>query len=293
MKIKISALTDKGFERENNEDACVYCVDLQQPKWTAQGNMKNYLPLSADGALLLVADGMGGPNAGEVASSLAVDSICESFSSAEMEQKPQSAVDMDEMLTESIRKADVIINGRIIDDASTAGMGTTIVLCWLKPDKAHVAWCGDSRCYLFRDGKLNMLTKDHSYVQELVDDGTITAEEAFTHPDSNIITKGLGDFNSEVEPDIVNIEVKTNDTYLLCSDGLCGYCTDQQIAEIMTQYKESPALQTEHLLQLALDAGGCDNISIVVAHVLGDADEPSEPKSSGSLKAALKKLFGY
>ncbi len=291
MKISISSLTDIGLERENNEDACAYCLDLSRPQWVDKGSMSRYEPLSQSGALLLVADGMGGPNAGEVASSLAVESIRQSYSSIDKEKEDGAASDTDEFMAAAIRKADAVINGRIIDDISTAGMGTTIVLCWLKPEKAHIAWCGDSRCYLLRNGKLTMLTKDHSYVQELVDNGEITAEEAFSHPDSNIITRGLGEFDNEVAPEIVNVDIQAGDSFLLCSDGLCGYCTDEQISEIMAQHVASPSWQSEQLLKMALDSGGCDNISIVVAHVVGDDDELSEQKSGGFF-SAIKKLFG-
>ncbi|MBQ9355923.1 MAG: Stp1/IreP family PP2C-type Ser/Thr phosphatase [Prevotella sp.] len=290
MKICISALTDTGLERENNEDACIYCPDLEHPSWPEEG-MDYYKPLSQAGSLLVVADGMGGTNAGEVASALAIETVSKAFTAEAAEAALSSAEATDSLLVTTIRRADKVINERIIADPDTAGMGTTIVLCWLQQDKARIAWCGDSRCYLLRKGQLRLLTKDHSYVQELVDSGKITPEEAFNHPDSNIITRGLGDFDSAVEPDLVSVEVEPEDTFLLCSDGLCGYCTDEQIAEVMQQPDVTTEMQADRLLHLALDAGGYDNISIVVANVLDDNAQPPTPPSTG-LWNKLKKLLG-
>lgn len=290
MKICISALTDTGLERENNEDACLYCPDLEHPSWPQDG-MDDYKPLSHAGSLLVVADGMGGTNAGEVASALAIETVRKTFTAEAAEKALSSAEAADGILRSTICQADIAINERIMSDPDTTGMGTTIVICWLQQGKAHIAWCGDSRCYLLRKGQLRLLTKDHSYVQELVDSGKIAPEEAFNHPDSNIITRGLGDFDSAAEPDLVTVDVEPEDTFLLCSDGLCGYCTDQQIAETMKQPDATTEMQADLLLRLALDAGGYDNISIVVANVLDDDAMPPTPPSTG-LWTKLKKLLG-
>lgn len=291
MKICISALTDTGLERENNEDACIYCPDLSAPTWPEK-EMGSYKPLSSTGSLLVVADGMGGPKAGEIASALAIDTIREAFTAEATEEVSDSASGIDNLMTTAIIQADKVINERILKEPDTAGMGTTIVLCWLQPNQARIAWCGDSRCYILHKGELRLLTKDHSYVQELVDSGKITEEEAFNHPDSNIITRGLGDFDTEAKPDLKSVEIEPDDTIMLCSDGLCGYCTDDQIAEVMHQSDATPGKQAERLMQLALDAGGYDNISVVVAHVIDDNSQPPTTKPSG-FWAKLKRLFGF
>lgn len=290
MKICISALTNVGLERDNNEDACIYCPDLANPSWPEK-DMRSYLPLSNAGALIVVADGMGGPNAGEVASALAIGTIQKAFTKEEVEKAADTEAGCEQLLTDTLTKAHEAINARIIEDAATAGMGTTIVICWLQPEKAHVAWLGDSRCYLYRKGEMSQVTKDHSYVQELVDDGKITQEEAFSHPDNNIITRGLGDFDAEVVPDIVHLNLKADDTLLLCSDGLCGYCTDEQIAKGMGPTDATTGQQVEQLMKMALDAGGPDNISIAVAHIINDDDQPPTKHSSGFMES-IKKLFG-
>ena len=192
MKINISATTDVGCNRENNEDAFAFCPDLSDPDWR-QKHTGGYLPLGSQGALLIVADGMGGANAGEVASAVAIDSISRTFSPKAIENATNDDQKICELLTTAIKDADKAVNMHMIDHPETAGMGTTIVLCWVKGDKAYTAWCGDSRCYIYNDKGLQPLTKDHSYVQELVDRGEITEEEAFTHPDNNVITRGLGE----------------------------------------------------------------------------------------------------
>ena len=127
-----------------------------------------------------MADGMGGTNAGEVASAVAIDSIGKTFTPEAVDKAASDDSKIRELLTTAIKDADKAINQHMVDHPETAGMGTTIVLCWVKDDKAYTAWCGDSRCYLYNDKGLKPLTKDHSYVQELVDRGEITEEEAFT-----------------------------------------------------------------------------------------------------------------
>ncbi len=291
MKIQIAAVTDVGKERTNNEDAYITCPDLLQQAWT-DGDTSAYLPLGEYGALLIVADGMGGANAGEVASSIAVSTIRQSFS-AENIRQAIGGEGIDKLLTESVRKADEVINDRIDKDPETMGMGTTIVVCWLLGDTAHIAWCGDSRCYLFNPHRgMTQLTKDHSYVQELVDKGEITEEAAFTHPDNNIITRGLGDVNCQCEPDITSCHYGPGDIFLLCSDGLCGYSTNSDIAKILIRNCQDIGRCRDALLQQALDAGGFDNICIALASVISDnQNAPSAPSFMQRIIMKLKMLM--
>lgn len=287
MKIKISGLTDAGKERDNNEDALLFCQDLNQQEWQDH-HTADYLPIGSSGSLLIVADGMGGANAGEVASSLAIEAVKNYFTA----QRSQSALSQDlvtEMLQRSILAADQSINKRMNEDPSSQGMGTTIVVCWVHGHKAHVAWCGDSRCYLFKqeDG-LQRLTTDHSYVQELIDHGEITEEEAFTHPQNNLITRGLGDFQSYPTADIVTFDVEEGDTIMLCSDGLCGYCTDEEIERSMRANDGDVDDCCKALMKMAMDAGGQDNITVLVASFVNDEDDnAAKPKVS-----FFKRLFG-
>jgi len=289
MKINITATTDIGNNRENNEDAFAFCPDLSDPDWhlTRTGG---YLPLGPLGALIIVADGMGGTNAGEVASAVAIESISKAITS----ESAKEAIDDDgktrQLLTTAVQNADKAINQHMVDHPDTAGMGTTIVICWIMQQKAYTAWCGDSRCYLYNDKGLQPLSKDHSYVQELVDRGELTEEETFTHPDNNVITRGLGDFDTMVTPDITTTPVKAGDMFLLCSDGLCGYCTNDMIAKVMADSEADVDQCAEQLLQTALEVPGDDNICITVVSLLDDDDERATPPSR--FRAFLKKVFG-
>lgn len=289
MKINISATTDVGCNRENNEDAFAFCPDLSDPDWR-QKHTGGYLPLESHGALLIVADGMGGANAGEVASAVAIDSISRTFSPQAIADTDNDDLKIRELLMTAIKDADKAVNMHMIDHPETAGMGTTIVLCWVKGDKAYTAWCGDSRCYIYNDKGLQPLTKDHSYVQELVDRGEITEEEAFTHPDNNVITRGLGEFDTSGMADITVTDVKAGDMFLLCSDGLCGYCTNEMISKVMADSKADIDVCANSLQQLALDVPGDDNICIVLASLLSDDDERATPPSL--LSRILKRMFG-
>ena len=295
MKIKLSARIDVGKERDNNEDALLYCPDLSQQKWTDTAEPAPYEPLGELGSLLIVADGMGGANAGEVASSLAIETVKAHFTTLHVQEalKAEDA-GIAVLLKDAIIDADKTINRHMSTNLETQGMGTTIVICWvLKDGKAHVAWCGDSRCYVYnpRTG-LRRLTKDHSLVQEMIDRGEITEEEAFNHPDNNIITCGLGYFQAYPNPDIITCDLKANDTVMLCSDGLCGYCTDDDIQRVFAaEYVETDGC-CQKMLDRALDAGGADNIAIVMASLIGDEQEKPDIVKSSWPGALLQKLFG-
>ena len=289
MKIKIASRLDIGKRRENNEDALVYCPSLSEPEWR-EDDMTSYLPLGDFGAIAVVADGMGGANAGEVASSISIVTIRDTFTTDRVSAAIKGGEGtIQSLLLEAVKQADTAILHRIATDDGTQGMGTTIVVCWVLSDKAYIVWCGDSRCYSYHPAKgLKPLTHDHSWVQELVDKGEITPEEAFSHPDGNIITRGLGDFGSEVNPDFVVHSVKENETLMLCSDGLCGYCTDDILEACMSQYQTDTSSCCQNLLQQALDAGGYDNISIITISLISDNKEQPSPIT---LMQSMKRRF--
>lgn len=289
MKIRISAKIDIGIERENNEDAITWCTDLANPEWDSDKTV-GYAPIGKLGALAVVADGMGGANAGEVASAIAIQTVKESFTPDQITPIIEDENRIKQHLSDIVTEADKRIYDRVLTDAETSGMGTTIVICWVLNNKAYIAWCGDSRCYVSNPSTaLQSLTKDHSLVQEMVDNGQITQEEAFDHPDSNIITRGLGDFGDVSVPDIVIHDIKPNDTLLLCSDGLCGYCEDSEIQAVIEKHYNDTDTCCNKLMQLAIDAGGYDNISIVAISVISDQqDAPSKP----SICQRIKRFFG-
>lgn len=280
MKIKIASRLDIGKRRDNNEDALAYCKDLSQPEWQ-ENDMTAYWPLGENGALAVVADGMGGANAGEVASSISIKTVRETFTTERVSAAVKGGENtIKSLLIETIKQADAAILQHIATDDGTQGMGTTIVICWIVNDKAYIVWCGDSRCYSYHPARgMKPLTHDHSLVQELVDKGEITPEEAFSHPDGNIITRGLGDFGSDVNPDFVIHPIKENETLMLCSDGLCGYCRDKDLELCMDQNQTDTSKCCQGLLQQALDAGGHDNISILTISIIPDNYEQPAPVS--------------
>lgn len=286
MKIVLIAKTDIGKKRDKNEDAFIICPDLRHPDWS---KTEVQMDLGSYGALLAVADGMGGANAGEVASGLAVETLKKCFSAPEIADAVITEEKASDFLKKSIKTADEFIKRRIQEKPETVGMGTTIVVCWMLKDKVHIAWCGDSRCYVFNPKSgLRALTKDHSYVQELIDKGELAEEEAFSHPDSNIITKGLGDFNDEIVPDIISFPTRIGDVFMLCSDGLCGYCTNNEIEKTMQSHSSDVSDCCDALMKMALDAGGYDNICIAMASV---SKENGNAHFASSIRDFFHKLF--
>lgn len=288
MKIKLSAVTDVGKLRTNNEDVFAICPDLANPNWDLD-DMPSYIPIGQAGSLLIVADGMGGPDAGEVASEMAVDSVRASFSN----EKVRQLDDIDPFLQTLFKEANCAITKSVEENTATIGMGTTIVVCWILGNQAHIAWCGDSRCYVYNPNTgLKPLTKDHSYVQTLVDEGQITEKEAFYHPESNIITRGLGDLDIPAVPDIMTYPVAPNDLFLLCSDGLCGLCRDRDIERVLNKHYRDVSVCKQELLKLALDAGGDDNICIALSSVIEDNKEcPDVMTCKVKIKRFFRRIF--
>ena len=286
MKVTISGITDVGKVRDKNEDAFVICPDLARPKW---GKKVAKVELGAKGTLLAVADGMGGANAGDVASRLALESLKSSFSSSNLDSIIENSVSIKEFLQKAVAIADKAINEHTMSHPETFGMGTTIVICWILGSKAYVAWCGDSRCYVYNPASgLIALTKDHSLVQELVDKGKLTQEEAFNHPDSNIITRGLGCFDPEPIADLTTYNIRPDDVFLLCSDGLSGYCNNSEIENVMKANCPNIGNCCKKLMDLAWDAGGYDNICIVLASV---GNQYHAKNRRLKLASFLKRLF--
>ena len=286
MRIEIVAKTDIGKEREQNEDAFIICPDLAHPTWELD---KAQVDLGPFGTLLAVADGMGGANAGDVASGLAVETLKRCFYVPEIAEAVVTEEQSLDFLQKSIKAADEVIKRQIRERPETMGMGTTIVVCWILKDKAFIAWCGDSRCYVFNSKSgLRALTKDHSYVQELVDKGELTEKEAFFHPDGNIITRGLGDFDVEIVPEIISCPIRIGDVLMLCSDGLCGYCTNKDIENTMRSHSSDVSDCCNALMKMALDAGGYDNICIAMASV---GNEKGNAHFVSSIRDFFHKLF--
>lgn len=283
--IKIFAGTNVGL-RDNNEDNFMVCSDLQSGSWTVPTDHQQVLSLGNMGCLLLVADGMGGQNAGEVASAIAVQTVEALFS---LEALSSICLDDDnqvrQYLLNGIEKADARIKAHAHDHVETSGMGSTLVMAWILKGVAHVAWIGDSRAYAVMPSKgIARLTKDHSFVQGLVDKGQITEEEAMTHPNSNIITRSLGDMSQRARGDVVSYSLHNGEVILLCSDGLCGVCSDAVIGGIVEDYVADLQQCKEQLTNAALRAGGSDNITIALAQYFDDGQTTSDVQSAVAYK---------
>lgn len=295
VSFKIFAGTNVGL-RENNEDNFTVCPDLNKNEWIVPADNQQVIQLGSRGCVMVVADGMGGQNAGEVASAIAIDTVQDLFSPNKMSSYVFDKSDaIKSFLKKVIFECDVRIKKRTEEDPSTDGMGSTIVIAWVIGSKMYIAWLGDSRAYSFVKNKgIARLSKDHSYVQQLVDAGAITDEEAMDHPNSNVITRSLGDTSQKAKADVVEYDIEDDQIILLCSDGLCGVCKDEEIGGIIEE--ESSDLQKckESLTTAALAAGGSDNITISLLHIRIDNTQTSsqEEKTKISVTTIIASVFG-
>lgn len=214
--------------------------------------------------LYIVADGVGGHNAGDLASRLAVESIADYVNSRPAD--PDSTLaQLKEYFLDCYSKANEKIYSMASQPGSSYGMATTCVSCFVRKDQAYVVNVGDSRAYLIRDGRLSQISVDHSRVQELVDSGLITKEEAMMRPDRNMITRALGG-DPVVQPDFFSFTIYPGDTILLCTDGLYSELSGARIAALCSRYKTMHRL-TKQLVDEANSNGGRDNISVVCIRV--------------------------
>ncbi|MEV7626528.1 Stp1/IreP family PP2C-type Ser/Thr phosphatase [Actinoplanes sp. NPDC089786] len=237
LHLRWAAVTDQGRVRSNNQDA-FYAGDR----------------------LLVVADGMGGMAAGDVASRLAVDAMA----------SLDVAIDNEQQM-DALHKALEAANGRIAEtvaeDTALQGMGTTLTAVIFSGDRAALAHVGDSRAYLLRDGRLNQLTKDDTYVQMLVDQGLIRPEEAAAHPRRAVVTQALQ--GEPVSPSYVIVEPQPGDRWLLCSDGLTTVVSPEAIEAVLLEVADAQDC-CKRLLALALEGGGPDNITVIVADLTSE-----------------------
>lgn len=283
MKVEIFGSTDVGQVRDHNEDNFVLCKDLTNQDWTYKRDEQ--FDLGPLGAVLFVADGMGGANAGEVASDLAQASIEEEFKKITVLPGDDQAILS--FVKKVIVKAHQNIVQRTLEDPTTAGMGTTAVVCWVVNDKAYVAWSGDSRMYLYREGsEFYPITDDHSVVWELVKNGQLTAEEARLHENSNIITQSLGDESRAPKPDAKMVPLQKGDRVMLCSDGLSGMVSDNMIGGMLSG-RLSTMDTCRELIAAANAAGGTDNITVLLLDVI-DGPAGAPVKSSSVVTAASR-----
>jgi len=219
--------------------------------------------------VFMVADGMGGHAAGEVASEMAVQIVARALLQIESVAQP----DASDRTAQSLRDANRAIYDRMLAENDKQGMGTTSSVLLLSDGRYLIGQIGDSRIYMLRDGALTQLTKDHSYVQEQVDAGLLTPEQARYHPYSNVITRCVGAGES-VEPDLYSGEVRPGDVFLVASDGLTGMVDDRRLQQILLA-RSGPGRIVDSLIAEANGRGGLDNITAIVVQVVSfDAVEP-------------------
>ncbi len=253
MDLTVAARTDVGMIRSGNEDAF-------------------FAHATRERGLFIVADGMGGHAAGEVASEMTVQIVSRELS--EMGELDEAAV---ERVAASIQNANRAVYDRTIHESDKQGMGTTASILLVSEGRFLIGQVGDSRVYLLRDGALRQLTKDHSYVQEQVDAGLLTPEQARYHPYSNVITRCVG-AGENVEPDTYTGELRAGDVFLVASDGLTGMVDDRRLQQLLLS-RASAGRVVDALIAEANYRGGLDNITAIVIQVTStDGNEHPTPR---------------
>lgn len=239
--MRIVSKTDVGLARRTNQDAY------------ATGELPGGV------AWAVVCDGMGGVGGGNVASALAVKTISEQISSSYREGMSSNSVRT--LLESAITAANMAVFDKSQQETDLAGMGTTVVVCVILDGKAHISHVGDSRAYVFSPLRIRQITRDHSYVQRLIEDGKLTEEEARTYPHRNIITRALG-VEERLLVDYNEVTLAPEDAILICTDGLSGSVEEGEMLEVIRQSNvyECP----DRLVRLANEKGGADNVTVVI-----------------------------
>ncbi len=253
MHIHYGTVSDQGKVRSSNEDSYA-------------ANLKN--------RIFLVADGMGGHAAGEIASQIAAATF-EEVAAVRL----NSGLPSEEILLSAAQEANSRIYQAQRMKAELAGMGSTLTALSLREGKFFIAHVGDSRAYLLRDGILRQMTRDHSLVWQLYESGVLRKDELSSHPQKNLITRSIGP-HPQVEIDLEEGEAQEGDIYLLCSDGLTDMVSDDNICRILSSPDRTPKQLGEALVEAANTRGGADNITVVVVRIdPGDDHDEDEPQS--------------
>lgn len=242
--MRFYGVTDIGKTRKQNQD-------------------KIYFPQSNDELrLFILADGMGGANAGDVASEIAIKSIIK-YIKENFEKINHGRIEIEKLIRDAIVNSNTQIYKMSSTDEKLNGMGTTLTMALIYRGVIYIGHIGDSRLYRFRKHIIRQLTKDHSYVQELLKQGTITKEEAANHPQKNVLLKALG-VEEKVEPDIFEKGFIKEDVLLVCSDGLTNMLEEKEIYEIINKTKNDLKETCKKLISKANEKGGLDNISVII-----------------------------
>lgn len=259
VRLEIAGMTDPGLVRAQNEDAIAYSVPH---------------------GFAILADGMGGYNAGEVASSIATtvarDVLEQGLGGARDGEEEQSirGRQLHELMANAIKAANSAVLDAARAEPAYHGMGTTIVAAVFGPEKLTIAHVGDSRGYRFRNGELARVTRDHSLLQEQIDAGLIDAAMARFSQSKNLVTRAVG-VGANVEVEIHDHHLQPGDLYLLCSDGLSDMLSDEEISAILANQHGSLEATCQALVKRANDSGGFDNISVVLVRICAKGVEPT------------------
>jgi protein phosphatase len=257
--IEAFGLTDVGKKRKHNEDN--YALDVEE-------------------GLFIVADGMGGHAAGEVAAKITVETISEFIAATRQKEEATWPFKYNHQLhfnsnrlAVAIEKANEKVMSAVVAQPWLKGMGTTVVAGLLNEKLLSLAHVGDSRAYLFRQGELSLLTDDHSWVHEQVTAGILTEDEAKSHPLKNVVTRALGG-GPTVSPDLQELDFRPGDLFLFCSDGLTTMLSDEEIRDCLSQ-EQTPRELCRRLVDLANEKGGVDNITVVAVAVPAPSSRPT------------------
>ena len=237
----IFAKSDIGKARELNQDYYYISKETDEPK------------------IYILADGMGGYKGGEIASKLATDSV-RKYIENNFDSTPKEKEEILKLIGSAVEYANMVVYEKSKEIPELEGMGTTIEICLIYNNKAYIGHIGDSRIYRIRKEVIRKLTKDHSYVQKLVEDKKITREEAKSHPKKNMLTRALG-CTPYVEPDLRARNFEKGDIFIICSDGLTNMVDEKRIYELV---KDDITTATDNLIKEANDAGGYDNITVII-----------------------------
>jgi PPM family protein phosphatase len=276
LAVRSFGLTDRGKVRDGNEDQFLIAVLLKSLRIERTSLPQPKVQHSSDQSyLFVVADGMGGHAAGEMASALAIDSV-ESFILESFKWFAQCKGKEQDQVLADFQSALGHANARVLAEAAERpklrGMGTTLTLAYSLNDELFVAHVGDSRCYLCRQGTLYRLTRDHTLMEEMVRHGVLPAKEASQHPWRHVITNAVGGDTAAVKVEVHKVHLERGDRVLLCSDGLTEMVPEGEINQIL-QSEAEPEQACRRLMTRANEAGGKDNITVVIAHFRA-ADPP-------------------
>ncbi|MBA3393383.1 MAG: serine/threonine-protein phosphatase [Deltaproteobacteria bacterium] len=259
VRLFVSGLSDVGRARETNEDA-FEITDLENGQAIDADRVARYIDVADHGVLLALSDGMGGRQAGEVASALVLESLRTALSDPEQKS-------VKDKLEDAVLRA----NRAVLNTAKIAqnhGMAATLTAVLVHGTEAYITEVGDSRAYLLREGRLRQITRDQSLVQLMVDSGAMTPAEAKRSPNRNVVLQAVG-LKNELRVAIARLALRAKDRFLLCSDGVTNLVSDGELRDIMTD--SDPRMACETMIALANERGGDDNETAIVADVSGDA----------------------